>query len=156
MARILKYLLLFVSEFILVWVIVILEMLIKGYWGDTPLYFILIFMVAYSLTCYAWANLALTGDKKKKRRLGLISGAIVGLIAAMFDSSLGLQLLQHIFRLLHTPISWINIYGMAYTQASTYWIIFIVAIILQVVFWEIQSRKGISFRKKKENIVPNP
>ena len=157
LAKILKYLLLFVCEFILVWVMVILEMLIKGYWGDTPLYFILIFMAAYALACYAWASLALTGDKKKKRQLGLISGAIVGFIAAMFDSSLGLQLLQHLFRLLHTPISWIGKYGMAYTQASTYWIIFIVAIILQVVFWEIKSRKGvISFRKKGKDIAPNP
>jgi hypothetical protein len=94
LARILKYLLLFVCEFILVWLMVIIEMLIKGYWGDTPLYFILIFMVAYALACYAWASLALTGDKKKKRQLGLISGAVVGFIAAMFDGSLGLQLLQ--------------------------------------------------------------
>jgi hypothetical protein len=148
--RILKYLLLFVCEFLLVFVIVILELLIKGYWGDTPLYFILIFIFLYALTCYAWASLALTGDKKKKRQLGLITGAIVGFIAAMLDDSLGLQLLQLMHRLIHIPISWIDKYGMAYTQFSAYWVTFIVATILQVVFWEIQNHKEvISFRKDK-------
>jgi|GEM_PF-4665677 len=155
LARILKYLLLFVCEFIVFFVIILLELLIKGLWRDTPLYYILIFMLAYALVCYVWANLALTGDKKKKRQLGLISGAIVGFMAAMIDESLGLHLLKLIYRFIHIPISWIGKYGVAYRHTSAYWGTFIVAIILQVVFWEIQSRKGvISFRKKKD-IAPN-